>query len=157
MDRRLAVADSVGRGHAAASGLRASAARTPLAKAIPIIRDCFVHRQDWIAWTNEASGLSPNYLKRRNFSCKPWLAGHPNDQPGWAPTGFAPTPAYTYTHHSGFTRDTRSSSRCPPELPLHPSAPPNRPARVPDRDVRTSKQIPSGCSTGWTCLHFAAD
>ena len=59
----------------------------------------------WIAWTNEASGLSPYYLKRRNFTCRPWLAGHPNDQPGWAPTDFAPTPLYTYTHRSGFTRE----------------------------------------------------
>ena len=59
----------------------------------------------WIAWTNEASGLSPYYLKRRNFTNTPWLAGHPSDQPGWAPTPFASTPAYTYTHRSGFTKD----------------------------------------------------
>src|SRR4029077_13373398 len=59
----------------------------------------------WIAWTNEASGLSPYYLKRRNFTNKPWLAGHPSDQPGWAPTPCASTPAYTYTHRSGFTKD----------------------------------------------------
>ena len=58
----------------------------------------------WIAWNNDASGANPYYLRRRNFSEKPWLAGHPKDQPGaWAPVPFPSMLLYTYRHNSGFT------------------------------------------------------
>jgi hypothetical protein len=58
----------------------------------------------WVEWVDVGSGLSPDYLRRRNFSNTPWLAGLPSDQPGaWAPTPFNKTTLYTYHHSSGFT------------------------------------------------------
>ncbi len=58
----------------------------------------------WVEWVDVGSGLSSDYLRRRNFTNSPWLAGHPSDQPGaWAPTPFRKTTLYTYRHSSGFT------------------------------------------------------
>jgi hypothetical protein len=61
----------------------------------------------WVDWSNlplNAAAASPFYLKRRNFTYNPWLAGLPTDQPGWAPTPFALTGTYyTYRHTTGFT------------------------------------------------------
>ena len=56
----------------------------------------------WVSWTDlpgNVSAANPYYLKRRNFTYTPWLAGLPTDQPrAWAPTPFNQTSAYTYKH-----------------------------------------------------------
>jgi hypothetical protein len=48
-------------------------------------------------------GANPFYLKRRNFTWNPWLAGLPTDRPGWAPTPFRLSGGYEYKHSSGFS------------------------------------------------------
>jgi len=46
----------------------------------------------------------PKYLRRRNFSPVPWLAGHPSDGavPAWIGVPFTLTTRYDYRHPSGF-------------------------------------------------------
>jgi hypothetical protein len=60
----------------------------------------------WVDFSGASSLLSNAYLKRRNFSFRPWRVGHPSDkpEPSWFGSGMGRAATlYTYTHTLGRT------------------------------------------------------
>lgn len=59
----------------------------------------------WVDPVRMLGRMSPDYLRRRNFTRTPWLAGHPSDgtPPSWLAAPFALTSGYSYRHTSGLT------------------------------------------------------